>query len=397
MRISVLVVTILSLALGKVRSETLVFSNGRTIDGVVIRTNGSDLMLLTDYGTLNFGRENIKEIKGAQAEATELRSTGRLADFRTAVITLSREKWGADLTPIPATVVEKGMFRNVPYVSFRCSDDYEVNIYGDLKEPAAIEAGVYRKLLNDKAAKLNCINFIRSILGETEDKEMLQQLSRDKDLKVRNGLSFEITPPTDEDAYQGWWISAFSEKKLNNSRASAKELNDISIAKVDVAKSAKGEEAASEWSTEEMKLARSSNSGTISFTSPSGEVVNNAEVVRVVNNAYIVWRQGASGGMVKLADLPEELRSRFGYDASKAAASYVAEDRRKAQLVQERSLAAQAAPTQVQQAQQLPANTRSVGGGYSSYSPSSSGGGRVYVRGYTKKDGTYVRPHTRRR
>jgi len=30
-----------------------------------------------------------------------------------------------------------------------------------------------------------------------------------------------------------------------------------------------------------------------------------------------------------------------------------------------------------------------------SYSPPSSSGGTVHVRGYSRKDGTYVRPHTR--
>ena len=37
------------------------------------------------------------------------------------------------------------------------------------------------------------------------------------------------------------------------------------------------------------------------------------------------------------------------------------------------------------------------GGGYGSGGSGSSGGGRVHVRGYTRKDGTYVRPHTRSR
>jgi len=53
-------------------SETLVLSSGRTISGSVIRTNGNDLMLLTDYGTFNFGRDNIKEINGAQPETTAI-------------------------------------------------------------------------------------------------------------------------------------------------------------------------------------------------------------------------------------------------------------------------------------------------------------------------------------
>jgi tetratricopeptide (TPR) repeat protein len=61
------------------------------------------------------------------------------------------------------------------------------------------------------------------------------------------------------------------------------------------------------------KLARPFYRETISFTSTSGEVITNAEVVRVEENAYIIWRRGASAGRVKLADLPEDLRSRFSY------------------------------------------------------------------------------------
>lgn len=119
--------------------------------------------------------------------------------------------------------------------------------------------------------------------------------------------------------------------------------------------------------------------------SPSGEVVTNAEVVRVVNNAYLIWRRGAGGGMIKLADLREDLRSRFGYDADKAAAMYAA---------QERKEAAQAAAPQTETA---PLDDFLGGGGYSSYSAPSSGGGRVFVHGYTRKDGTYVQSYTRKR
>ena len=61
------------------------------------------------------------------------------------------------------------------------------------------------------------------------------------------------------------------------------------------------------------KRARPYNAETISFTSTSGEAITNAEVVRVVDNAYVIWRRGARAGMVKVADLPEDLRSRFSY------------------------------------------------------------------------------------
>jgi hypothetical protein len=371
----------------EVRTETVVLSSGKTINGTIIRTNGNDLMLLTDYGTFNFGSDNIKEIKSANPEAAEAPITKRFPEFKTAVLALSRQAWATYLAQIPATVIDKGMFRNEPYVSFRCNEDYEVNVYGDLKDPAAIEAGVYRKLVIDDSAKMSCLHFIESILGDAADKEVLRNLSHEKDLKVRNGITFEITPPTDEDAYQGWWISVFSEKKLNQSRASEKELRDITIAKAGATKSTKGGDDASSWSAEEMKRARPSNAETISFISSSGEVVTNAEVVRVVDNAYIIWRRGASGGMVRLADLPESLRSRFGYDAAKAAGSYAAEEQRKAQFAQERN---QGAPT-------VPASGLSGESGYSDYVSPTSDGGRVFVNGYTRKDGTYVQSYTRRK
>jgi tetratricopeptide (TPR) repeat protein len=61
------------------------------------------------------------------------------------------------------------------------------------------------------------------------------------------------------------------------------------------------------------RLARPFYRETISFINTSGEVITNAEVVRVEENACIIWRRGASAGRVKLADLPEDLSARFSY------------------------------------------------------------------------------------
>ncbi len=362
-------------------ADTLVFSKGDPITGTVIQTNGEDLLFLTDHGTFNFGRSNIKEIKfDRNADASQTRSTNRLPDFKTAVLSLSGQTWSSSLTPIPATVIDKGILRNVPYVSFRCNEDYELNIYGDLEDPAGIELGVYRKLLNDETAKANCLKFISDLLGDSGDREVLRALSLQQDLKQRNGLSFEITPPTAEDAYEGWWVSVFSEAKLNRSRASEKELKKISVAKVDALRNGTKAEDDSGWTAEQVKLARPALPQTITFVNSSGEVVTNAEVVRVVDGAYVIWRKGPTTGRVKLADLSEELRERLGYDLTKAAAAYLADERRaQSQVI---------AIDQPQQSQQPSQSTYSG-------SASSSDSGRVFVHGYTRRDGSYVQAHTR--
>ena len=59
----------------------------------------------------------------------------------------------------------------------------------------------------------------------------------DADKKVRDGLTFEITPPTAEDAYGGWWVSVYDEKALDRSRASEDEMARITTTRTAVKES----------------------------------------------------------------------------------------------------------------------------------------------------------------
>ena len=133
-------------------------------------------------------------------------------------------------------------------------------------------------------------------------------------------------------------------------------------------------------------------------------VITNAEIVRVNEGVSLVYRSGASGGIAKLADLPEELQALFGFDPAKAAAVEAAEKERRVRqaqqeqinLQQARANAAESAK-RIQAAYQEPAAYRGgYTGGYVGGSSSSSGGS-VYVRGYTKSNGTYVPAYKRRR
>ena len=205
-------------------ADTLTFSNGRAISGTILQTNGDNLLLLADYAAFRFSRSNLKDIKLDHAPAPQRKAADRLPDYKSLLILLSKQAWARNLEQIPATVIDKGMLRNVPYMSFRCGDDYEINIYGDPDHPAGIEAGVYRKLLTDKAAQANCLRFIADQLSSAGDKDLIQVLNREKDMVVNNGLTFEITPPTDPDAYNGWWVSVYDEASLNKARASDDEL-----------------------------------------------------------------------------------------------------------------------------------------------------------------------------
>ena len=370
-------------------ADTLVMFDDATISGTVLQTNGGQILLLTDYAAYNFSKASIKEIQ--KGPVPNFSATNRLPNFRKLVAFLSEQPWATNLMPIPATVIDKGILKNVPYSSFRCGQDYEANVYGDLDRPAGIEIGVYRKLLDDDSANSNCLKFITDLLGQPTDRGIVQVLDRSKDLVIRDGLTFEITPPTDEDAYGGWWISVYSEQKLDLARASDKELSNISITKADAVKSENGN---TEWSQNELKLARHPSFGKITFRSKSGRLVEDADVVRINDGVSLVWEKdgGSQGGVVRLENLSEDLQKQFGYDRDKTTAAD--EKQRQQELQRAQNMAAYS-----QTAQSQPSTSSSYNdySGYSGYSGSGSysGSGRVYVHGYTRRDGTYVNSYTR--
>jgi hypothetical protein len=360
----------------------LVFLSGRTVSGTVVQTNETNILLLNDYGAFNYFPSIVKEVRIERAEEPYVTNTNRLPSCRQALLLLGSQPWASNLKQIPATVIDKGIMRNVPYVSFRCGEDYEVNVYGDLDHPAGIEAGVYRNLLGVGAAKSDCLKFISRLLSQAADREIVQGLVLDKDLRTRDGLTFEITPPFAEDAYRGWWVSAYSERAFNDARASEEDLKRITVSKAAVGQ---GKEPAP-WSSDELKLVRRVPPTVISFYSTGlGETIRKAEVKPYVQGISLLWRDATGrAGVVKLADLPEDLRAQFGYDADKAKAADEAEALKRAR--------------EWQDAQARAGEYAQVATDASAYTPGASpsgGGGSVYVRGYTRSNGTYVNGYFR--
>jgi hypothetical protein len=379
-------------------ADTIVLSSGQALTGTALRTNGDNVFVMMDHAAFNFSRANIKEIKLDQRKLAEPRGTNRLPAFKFIVSLLAKQPWASELRPIPATVIDRGVLKNVPYVSFQCGEDYEVNIYGELDKPAGIEVGVYRNLLGDKAATDNCMKFASELMVRPADKELIRGLKMERDLKRLDGLTFEITPPTAEDAYLGWWVSAYSEPALSLARASDEEMNSISIPKIDAEQQARSGDPTC-WSASDLKLARQVQPSTISFVTRSGSAVTNAQVVRVNDGASLVWRNDQGGGVVLLADLPEDLQARFGYDPAKAQAAQAAEEAGKIRERQEAQALAAQAPQQVEPLSSAPASSDYGFTSYSGGSPTTSrsyrSGGSVYVHGYYRNDGTYVNSYAR--
>jgi len=242
----------------------------------------------------------------------------RIPTWRTVVVGFAAERWARNISQIPATVIDVGVLRYVPYKSHRCADTFEINVYGDPDSPAGFEVGIVDPRDITPERQKDCLAFVSKMLGDPTDKKVLALLDAQEDVITRRGLTLEITPPTAPDAYGGWWISVYDETKLDSERASEAELAQITQAKA----------AKSTVSPKERPNGQ-----------PSTQTSN---------------------------DNPEDALSHWST-----------------------SELTRARPTR----NETP-NTRTTA---PTASPSTYSGGAVYVRGYLRKDGTYVRPHTRRK
>ncbi len=243
-------------------ADTISLKGGMSIDEcTVLQDNPERVVVLYGAGILRFERAEIDSVTKTAAVASAA-IQNHLPDYHTIAVNLGREKWASDLQPIPATVISVGVLRNVPYKSHRVGENYEINVYGDPSAPAGFEIGIKNGLLTDETAKKNCIEFVCSLLSDTADRDAVRALNKEKDLVVRNGVTFEITPATAPDAYGGWWVSVYSEKALDSVRATDKELEVITVPKAVVVVAPRNEarvlniEERSAWTDEDMRRAR---------------------------------------------------------------------------------------------------------------------------------------------
>jgi hypothetical protein len=286
-------------------ADELLTFNGGKIQCTVLQESETAVTTLIGESVIRFQQNDIKSVvrNSKVLDRPESTTTG-IPAYSYIMPTLAKQAWAVDLHQIPATVIDKGVLKHVPYKSHRVAVDCEINVYGDPQNPAGVEVGLLGKYLSHDKAKERCLQFVSSLLNESTDRAILAAIKREKDLVVHGDLTFEITPPTADDAYKGWWISVYSEKALDSFRASDEELQAITTKHI-----------APEPVTD------------VPSAPPAPSVVR-ADAV----------------------DIERWSPSDYGY-------------------------------------------ARPV----TSNSSSSTSGGRVYVRGYYRKDGTYVRPHTRRK
>lgn len=130
----------------------------------------------------------------------------------------------AGLHDIPASVIEIGVFANVPYQSFS-NGNVELNAYGDPGDLVGLEVGTK---VDDPALKQCLIQFISGqTIDQQGDKARVLALTPAPALDQKPGLSIEVTPPNAPDAFEAWWISLERPEAIAEAKAPPEQIQEV--------------------------------------------------------------------------------------------------------------------------------------------------------------------------
>jgi hypothetical protein len=130
------------------------------------------------------------------------------------------------LEPIPATVIDVGIFKNVPYQSFS-NGRVELNGYGDPANLVALEAGTHE---SDEVLKRCIIQFLSEQTLSASDGARVAQAPFVQRSESVDGLTVETTTPEAADACGAWWLSLELTEDVSNAAASSDEMTSITTA-----------------------------------------------------------------------------------------------------------------------------------------------------------------------
>jgi len=203
--------------------DRLEMKDGSTLQGLILKNTPDAVLFQTRTNEILVPKDQIRRIHDeidGEIVFEEIAGKGRLPSWRAMVTDLRNHDEIRSLQQIPATTIEEGLLRNIPYLSFRVNDQSEFNVYGNPRDPVAIEFGMYGRQRNSSKYRQIIREFLAGHLHTREEIAALYSLNLRGDDKRAGHLAFTIIPPEQADAYGGWWIIVYDPRRLDGARVS---------------------------------------------------------------------------------------------------------------------------------------------------------------------------------
>lgn len=246
-----------------IKADEIVMRDGTVLRGLIVRQTSRDVTLQLPYAEKEISKQDIVRIRNVGDGDLVYKTVpppGRLPPWRIIANDLRNEDRIREFLQIPATVIDEGVFHNVPYLSFRANRFVELNVYGDPDNPAGIEIGFYGPRRDDREAWRFGRLFLASYLTGVDEISALYELEPAGGILQAGDLTLEATPPDAPDAYGARWISIYNKKQLDRQRMSSAEYAELTLPAERVVLP-DGSVAPESWENHEMRRSRRFQSG----------------------------------------------------------------------------------------------------------------------------------------
>ena len=212
--------------------DRLEMNDGRTLQGLILKNTAKSVLFQTGEEELLVPKDQIRRIHDeidGEIVFADIAGKGRLPSWRAMVADLRNHDDIRSLQQIPATTIESGLFKNIPYLSFRVNEQSEFNVYGDPHNPVAIEFGMYGRQRKSPKHRQIVREFLAGHLHTRDEIATLYDLRLTGDDRRASHLAFKVTPPDRADAYGGWWISVYDPKRMDQARVSDAQYAAVTL------------------------------------------------------------------------------------------------------------------------------------------------------------------------
>lgn len=200
-------------------------NDGTRLRGLILQNTSEMVVLETANGEARIPKAYIRRIDDAPNDEVifaDLVGKDELPSWRSIVHDLRIHDAVRVFEQIPPTAIDSGLLRNIPYLSFRANEKWELNVYGEPERPVAIEFGVYGASGPDEATRRTFREFIAGHLHSKEQIAALYSLAPNKRDARAGKLAFRLIRPGDQDGYGGTWFVVYRPDALVGARLSNK-------------------------------------------------------------------------------------------------------------------------------------------------------------------------------
>ncbi|MEO8206323.1 MAG: hypothetical protein ABI615_09085 [Chthoniobacterales bacterium] len=243
--------------------DTIVLKDGTVIHGLIVQNTRNSVTIQEKYEEQTYLKSQITRIRDEADLGTTITNVERkssLPPWRLIANDLRSDDSVKYFEEIPATVVDVGPFKNVPYISFRINSNIELDIFGNPDHPAGISVGIYGSRSGNARLQRICREFVAGYLTTRAEIAALYSLDKKGGVKDAEDMTLEITPPDAPDAYGAWWVSVYNKKALNKERLKDSEYAKLTTSVSSVVNN-KGEVYPNVWSREEIKESYRASAG----------------------------------------------------------------------------------------------------------------------------------------